>query len=84
MAKLTKVAPPPYQPSYGLFGVLNPHGHFWSHQTFFTPEEARRYVASFWKGRPAAELDKFKIVPVRMTLEFDDTARAALEPRDER
>lgn len=74
----------PYTPSYGLFGVLNPSGQFWSHQTFFTPDEARRYIASFWKGRPVAELEKFKIVPVRVTLELDDPAgRQALSPERE-
>jgi hypothetical protein len=79
MAENLTKAPMPYQPGYGLFGILNPEGQFWSHQTFRTPEEARRYVANFWKGRDAAELDKFKIVPVRVTLEFDATRRAQEE-----
>lgn len=76
-ARVSKMTPGSYQPGYGLFGILNPQGQFWSHQTFFTPEEARKYLASFWKGRPAKELDAFKVVPVRVTIEHD-LARAAL------
>lgn len=71
-------APAPYQPSHGLYGILNPQGQFWSHQTFFTPHEARDYIESFWRGRPARELDKFKIIPVRLTLEADPAGRSAL------
>lgn len=76
-AKLTKV-PAPHKPGYTLFGILNPSGQFWSHQTFFTPEEARKYIASFWKGRPSEDLEKFKVVPVRITIECA-AGRAALE-----
>lgn len=77
MGELTKAGPKPYQPGYGLFGVLNPYGQFWSHQTFFTPEEARKYISNFWPGRPAKELDKFEVVPVRVTLEIDEPASRA-------
>lgn len=67
----------PHEPGYALFGILNPYGQFWTHQTFFTVEEARRHIAAFWNGRAANELDRFKVVPVRLRLELD---REVLDP----
>lgn len=71
----------PRQTSYGLFGILNPHGHFWSRRAFFTPEEARSYIVGFWPGRPGEELDQFKIVPVRVTLEMEEAPACATGAR---
>lgn len=51
------------------WGILNPYGDLWGHETFSTPEAAMRRVADFWRGiRTAPDLSKFKPVRVRVTI----------------
>jgi hypothetical protein len=50
-------------------GILNPYGDLWTYETFATETRARQYIADFWRGNPnAPALDKFKVVPVRVTV----------------
>lgn len=57
------------------WGILNPYGDLWTWQTFDTPEDARRYVAEFWRNNSKVDLASFQ--PVRVTV------RAAVKVRKE-
>lgn len=52
----------------GAWGILNPYGDVWTHDTFHTKEEARAYLEAFWNqpGFAPQDLSRFKIVPVRV------------------
>ena len=46
-------------------GILNPYGDIWTTSTFETEEEARKYIADFWRGiQGEADLERFKVIPV--------------------
>jgi hypothetical protein len=51
------------------FGILNPFGQFWTHQTFTSEQWALHYIADFWRGNEnAPPLSDFKVIPVRITV----------------
>jgi len=51
------------------FGILNPFGDLWTYHWFDTEADARRFIADFWRGNQSApDLDKFKVIPVRVTV----------------
>ena len=54
-------------PSYPLFGILNPWGEFWTHETFTSEIAAQRHIDAYW---PAPDDRKgFIVVPVRVVIE---------------
>lgn len=72
MAKMPAVPkrPKPYRTTKAMkrFGILNPYGDFWTAETFTSEAEARRYIISWWKNAGGVEVDRFKIVPARVTV----------------
>jgi hypothetical protein len=51
------------------FGILNPYGDIWTHETFRTEARAKAYVAAFWAGlRTTVNLEDFKVIPVKVTV----------------
>jgi hypothetical protein len=49
------------------WGILNPYGELWTHDTFQSEDAARRDVEAFWRGNPnAGDLSGFK--PVRVNV----------------
>lgn len=55
------------------FGILNPWGDVWTHETFDTEERAAHYVVRFWRDFPGVKRDtsQFKVVPVKVTVSID-------------
>ena len=52
-----------------LFGILNPYGQFWTHETFTTPEKARDYIETFWaRNANKPDTSKFEVIPVILTI----------------
>lgn len=63
------------------FGILNPYGNMWTYSTFETEDEARKYIADFWRGMQGEErLDRFKVIPVKITV---SDGRPAARPNNE-
>lgn len=51
------------------WGILNPYGTLWTHQTFLTEQDARDYVAQWWKGMESdGDLSRFRPVRVHVTV----------------
>lgn len=51
-------------------GILNPYGQIWSRNTFETVDAAKAYVRDFWKGRPEGELERYRYIPVNVTITY--------------
>lgn len=55
------------------WGILNPYGDLWTHNTFQTEAEAAEYIRSFWKDWPGgapSNLSAFRAVPVKVTVSY--------------
>lgn len=52
------------------FGILNPYGDIWTHDTFHTEADARAYIVAFWRNvrSPSVDPSAFKVIPVKVTV----------------
>jgi len=59
------------------WGILNPWGDVWTHDTFATPEAAKRHLVAFWSQPwfPPTDTDKFRIVRVLVTVSAMPSSR---------
>lgn len=49
-------------------GIVNPYGDIWTPDTFDNAEQARAYIAEFWRRQPDTDLSKFTTETVRVTV----------------
>lgn len=66
---------PDYDEASEIFGIVNPYGQFWTHNTFDSETAALEYVLQFWSG-DKVKAEEFTAIPVAMKL-FD--ARPEIE-----
>lgn len=71
-------APRPYR--MDRFGILSPYGDIWSCNTFGTEDEARQYIADYWRGT-GVRLDTFKVVPVEVVVSARSSRRDEQDAR---
>jgi hypothetical protein len=50
------------------WGILNPYGRLWTHNTFPSEDAARRHVEAFWRGNPNAGDYVRGLKPVRVNV----------------
>jgi hypothetical protein len=62
------------------WGIINPHGDIWTHDTFETAGEARAHVRRFWADTNV-DPDHFEIVRVKVTVSLDVPAPSSQERR---
>lgn len=65
MAKAPK-KPKPYK--MRRFGIISPYGDVWTCQTFDSREAARQHVADFWKDIGGADLSRYMVARVEVTV----------------
>ena len=59
------------------FGIINPYGDLWTHQTVRDERAARDHIEAFWRGTTTMDTSRFKIVPVRVTVSLDRSKGAS-------
>lgn len=57
----------PYEVPYPRFGILNPYGQIWTHNTFDSEADAKGYLERFWEKTPD-NLPGFKVIKVVVTI----------------
>lgn len=57
----------PYRADW-RFGVVNHRGDVWTPETFNTPDAALNYIAAAKAQNPTWDLDRHRVVPVRVTV----------------
>jgi hypothetical protein len=52
------------------YGILNPWGDLWTHDTFQTEALARKHIEDFWRNFPSppTDLSRFKVIRVKVTV----------------
>lgn len=54
---------------HDMFAILNHVGGFWSHDTFYSEEDAKNYLKFSQKRLYACDLSRHKVIKVKVTIE---------------
>lgn len=63
------------------WGILNPYGDLWTHETFESADQARRYVHRFWQGLNGAGGDLRRFRPIRVKVHVTASTKRQLDGR---